>query len=198
MSLNEKLEIHKGVKTVWGKIIPEKEAYKLGCRQIAAFSANLFQVMRILEPDYDKRTIAICEIANMMNLSVANSEEEKIHYIKNFRDEWNIPEFCEQSAWLGGIIGDSGDEYENMSGRVIQFTRNRVEKELDTCPWDIVGSEMCNMTTAMFTANFDLNSKDRIENEVALNMCEARGAEICTAVLLRNVATYITYQNRVG
>ena len=62
-----------------------------------------------------------------------------------------------------------------MAGRVIQFTRNRVEKELDTCPWDIVGSELCNMTTSMFTANFDLASSNGTENEVALNMCQARG-----------------------
>ena len=32
--------------------------------------------------------------------------------------------------------------WENMAGRVVQFTRNRVEKRLDTCPWDIVGSRL--------------------------------------------------------
>lgn len=175
MPLKDRLDEHKGIKTVWGKIIPEEKAYELALRQIAAFSANVFQVMRILEPDYDKRTTAICEIAYMMNMSVAGTPEQQGEYIGAFKDEWNIPEFCEQSAWLGGLIGDYGDEYGNMSGRVIQFTPNRVEKELDTCPWDIVGAEMCNMTTAMFTANFDLNCADGIENEVALNMCEARG-----------------------
>jgi hypothetical protein len=175
MPLKDRLDSHKGIATVWGKIIPEKEAYKLGLRQIAAFSANLFQVMRILEPDFEERTTAICEIANMMNMSVAGTPDDQADYVKAFKDEWNIPEFCQQSSWLGGLIGDYGDEYGNMAGRVIQFTPNRVEKELDTCPWDIVGAEMCNMTTAMFTANFDLNNPKGIENEVALNMCEARG-----------------------
>lgn len=176
MPLNDKLNAHKGVETVWGKIIPEKEAYSLGLRQIAAFSANLFQVMRILEPDFTKRTEAICEMAYMMNMSVAGTSDMQKEYIRAFKDEWNIPEFCEQSAWLGGLIGEYGDEYGDMAGRVIQFTRNRVEKELDTCPWDIVGAEMCNMTTAMFTANFDLNcASGGVDNEIALNMCEARG-----------------------
>jgi len=170
MPLKDKLDMYKGVETVWGKIIPEKEAYKYALRQISSFCANLFQVMRILEPDYEKRTEAICEIAYDMNMS-ASSEE----YLNSYYDEWNIPEFCERSSWLGAIFGDSGDEYENMAGRVIQFTRDRVEKELDTCPWDIVGSELCNMTTAMFTANFDLCSVNNTENEVSLNMCEARG-----------------------
>ena len=169
MPLLDKLEERKCVETVWGKLIPEKEAYEYATRQIAAFCANLFQVMRILEPDFEKRTSAICEISYQMNMA-ASSEE----YMNGFYNEWNIPEFCEKSSWLGAIFGDSGDEYENMAGRVIQFTRDRVEKELDTCPWDIVGAELCNMTTAMFTANFDLNSATG-ENEVALNMCEARG-----------------------
>lgn len=173
MPLLDKLGQQKCVETVWGKLIPEKEAYRYATRQIAAFCANLFQVMRILEPDFNKRTEAICEISYMMNMSVSGSE-----YMGEFYNEWNIPEFCEKSAWLGAIFGDSGDEYENMAGRVIQFTRDRVEKELDTCPWDIVGAELCNMTTAMFTANFDLASATG-ENEVALNMCEARGCGDC-------------------
>ena len=169
MPLADKLESAKCVQTVWGKLIPEKEAYNYALRQIAAFCANLFQVMRILEPDYDKRTTAICETSYMFNMA-ASSEE----YMTQFFDEWNIPEFCKQDSWLGAIFGDSGDEYQNMAGRVIQFTHDRVEKELDTCPWDIVGSELCNMTTAMFTANFNLAAPDE-ENEINLNMCEARG-----------------------
>ena len=173
MPINEKLGMLKGVETVWGKIISEKEAFIYSTRHIAAFSANIFQVMRILEPDYDKRTAAICTVAYAMNMgSNATNQEE---YIKQFRDEWNIPEFCEQGPWLGGLSGDSGDEYQMMSGRVIQFTPDRVEKELDTCPWDIVGGEMCNMTTAMFMANFDLHSTTGEANEMALDMCEARG-----------------------
>ena len=173
MALLDKLESTKCVETVWGKLIPEKEAYKYAVRQIASFCANLFQVMRILEPDFEKRTSAICEISYMMNMSTSGEE-----YMKGFYDEWNIPEFCKKDAWLGGIFGDSGDEYENMAGRVVQFTHDRVEKELDTCPWDIVGAELCNMTTAMFTANFDLCSPTG-ENEMALNMCEARGCGDC-------------------
>ena len=41
------------------------------------------------------------------------------------------------------------------------------------------------MTTAMFTANFDLQDPEG-ENKVALNMCEARGCGDRTVVLLRS------------
>lgn len=172
MALLDKQESRRCVETVWGKLIPEKEAYDYAVRQIASFCANVLQVMRVLEPDFEKRTSAICDISYMMNMAACSDE-----YLKDFFDEWNIPEFCRKDAWLGGIFGDSGDEYENMAGRVIQFTHDRVEKELDTCPWDIVGAELCNMTTAMFTANFDLANNG--ENIVALNMCEARGCGDC-------------------
>lgn len=173
MPLHEKLGTFKGVETLWGKLIPEKEAYIYGMRQIAAFSANIFQVMRILEPDYAKRIEAICTAGYEISMLADQGDREE--YLKNFRHEQQIPELCEKGAWLGGLIGHWGDEMQMMSGRVIQFTPDRVEKELDTCPWDIVGSEMCNMTTALFMANFDLNSSTGEPGEIALDMCEARG-----------------------
>ena len=179
MPLKERLDTQKCVETAFGKLIPEKEAYRYSVRTISAFSANIFQLMRVLNPSWEERTNAICEIANMMNMAAcAGGEGELRQYLNAFYDEWNIPELCKRSAWLGAIWGDSGDEYENMAGRVVQFTENRVEKELDSCPWDIVGSEMCNMTTSMFTANFDIaagGEHGETVNDVALNMCEARG-----------------------
>ena len=93
MALLDKQESRKCVETVWGKLIPEKEAYDYAVRQIASFCANLFQVMRILEPDFEKRTSAICDISYMMNMSACSDE-----YLKDFFDEWNIPEFCKKDA----------------------------------------------------------------------------------------------------
>ena len=63
MPLKDKAEQRKCIETVWGKLISEKDAYRYATREIAAFCANLFQVMRILEPDFNKRTEAICEVA---------------------------------------------------------------------------------------------------------------------------------------
>lgn len=179
MALLPHVDTHRGVQTAFGKIIPEKEAYSYCLRTIAAFSANIFQVMRLLNDNWEDRTSKICEIANMMNCAACSgSKDELFEYLNAFYDEWNIPELVKRSAWIGAIWGDYGDEAEDMAGRVIQFTEDRVEKELDTCPWDIVGSEMCNMTTAMFTANFDIaagGEHGEITNDVSLNMCEARG-----------------------
>ena len=75
--LKEKLGTTKCFRTAWGKLITEEEAYTQINRQIAAFCANLFQVMRIFEPSWEKRTEAICDIANMMNMAVAGTPEEQ-------------------------------------------------------------------------------------------------------------------------
>ena len=79
--LKEKLEQRKCFPTAWGKLIPEEEAYRQLNRQIAAMTANLFQVMRIFEPSWEKRTEAICDIANMMNMAVAGTPEEQKDYV---------------------------------------------------------------------------------------------------------------------
>lgn len=189
--LKERLDSIKGMETVWGKIIPEKESFLYAMRHIAAFSANVFQVMRILEPDYEARYKALCETGYVMN-KMQDGGDPPV-YVKKFRDEWNVPELCEYSSWIGGLAGDSGDEMQNMAGRVVQFNPDRVEKELDTCPWDIVGSEMCRMTTAMFTANFDCNASGFEAGEIALDMCEARG---CGDMHCRVVAERRSVYNR--
>lgn len=114
--LKEKLEQRKCFPTAWGKLITEEEAYRQLNRQIAAMTANLFQVMRIFEPSWEKRTEAICDIANMMNMAVAGTPEEQKDYVNaSLYEAFNIPELCEKSSWLGGITGDSGDEWENMA-----------------------------------------------------------------------------------
>ena len=113
--LKEKLDTRKCFATAWGKLITEEEAYEQLNRQIAAMTANLFQVMRIFEPSWEKRTAAICDIANMMNMAVAGSPEDQKAYVNQaLYEAFNIPELCEKSSWLGGITGDSGDEWENM------------------------------------------------------------------------------------
>ena len=56
--LKEKLDSRKYFATAWGRLITEEEAYRQLNRQIAAMTANLFQVMRIFEPSWEKRTAA--------------------------------------------------------------------------------------------------------------------------------------------
>ena len=72
MALKLHVDTHRGVETAFGKIIPEKEAYSYCLRTIAAFSANLFQAMRVVNDDWEDRTAKITEIANMMNCAACS------------------------------------------------------------------------------------------------------------------------------
>ena len=96
--LREKLGTTKCFKTAWGRLVTEEEAFTQVNRQIAAMCANLFQVMRIFEPSWEKRTEAICEIANMMNMAVAGTPEEQKAYVDMaLYEAFNIPELCEKA-----------------------------------------------------------------------------------------------------
>ena len=83
--LKEKLEQRKCFPTAWGKLIPEEEAYRQLNRQIAAMTANLFQVMRIFEPSWEKRTEAICDIANMMNMAAHRRSRRIMSMLRSMR-----------------------------------------------------------------------------------------------------------------
>ena len=54
----------------------------------------------------------------------------------------------ETGGFQAGAFGDNGDERLLMQGRVNDLGTYRVEKELDACPWDIMGSEICRVSTA--------------------------------------------------
>ncbi|MTI47421.1 hypothetical protein [Sporosalibacterium faouarense] len=58
-----------------------------------------------------------------------------------------------------------------MPGRVNDFGQFRVEKELDACPWDIVGSEFCRCTTSSLEGTGVAFGGPSME----YNMVEAKG-----------------------
>ena len=167
-TIKQNLDKFSAVVTPWGKMISLKEAYKYTCRHTASIAVYAMQALRIIEPDYNKRTTAMCDLGYKA-LASMNSPD----FQENYRKQLGIPNNLAQGSYLGGVMGDMGDESQLMAGRIQQFTPERVEKELDTCPWDIVGSELCRMTTAFFTAFWDMNGKKG--PEMAVNMCEAKG-----------------------
>ena len=82
MALKPVVPEYKAVETAWGKLINQKDAYKFGVRHIAAFSANLFQLMRIIEPDWEKRTAAISETAYGFNMAACEGDDPNDPYIR--------------------------------------------------------------------------------------------------------------------
>ena len=68
-------------------------------------------------------------------------------------EAFNIPELCEKSSWLGGITGDSGDEWEKYgrSSNTV-YPKSSGKKSWIPVPGILWAAKLCNMTTSMFTA----------------------------------------------
>ena len=75
--LKEKLDSRKCFATAWGKLITEEEAYRQLNRQIAAMTPTFSRSCEFLNPAGEKRTEAICDIANMMNMAVAGTRRNR-------------------------------------------------------------------------------------------------------------------------
>ncbi len=160
------------VKSPWDKMITYHEAARYCQRYTAVISAGVMQAFRMLVPDYEERSQALC--VNAYN---------RLTYVY-----MGIPGYKEMNAedlhmhpfmrgnFVGGLVGDKGDEELLMCGRVNDFGTYRAEKELDICYWDIVGSELCRATTQSLQACADQAATVRPAGpHIEYHMVEAKG-----------------------
>lgn len=161
---------HAAVKSPWEKLVSYYDAANYACRYSAVVGSAIMQAYRILIPDYVERSQAMCKNAYARLYPPFASP-----YGKMAIDEHNIHPFC-KGNFVGGLNGDAGDEKLRMYGRVNDFGTYRVEKELDYCPWDIIGSELCRSTTQSLQGTAD-GEAIHLENgpKVEYHMVEAKG-----------------------
>lgn len=164
------LKSYPAVKTPWGRMFDWHFASTYLARDAHVVSAAMLSALRVLIPDYVERCTLLCE-ANYDDGYKAESGPAGKDTIASH----NIHPFA-RGNFMGCLIGDVGDEALLMTGRVNDFGSYRVEKELDTCPWDICGSEICRCTTVGFNGQIDGNGTHRRSGpQLELNMVEALG-----------------------
>lgn len=167
---------HPAVKTPWEKLISFHDAYHYACRHHAAIGAVFQEVLRIMVPDYEER----CDLMCKTDVGVKNYVFNKMEIAPGqlYRDYHANKHFLHPffkgtdrtGGFRAGAFGDNGDERLLMQGRVNDLGTYRVEKELDACPWDIMGSEICRTSTA------SLEEIGRAYGDnCEYNMVEARG-----------------------
>ena len=176
---SKSLPVHPAVKTPWEKLISFHDAYHYACRHHAVIGAVFQEVLRILIPDYDERCTLMCAMDVGVKRYIFDKEKGMevapgVHYLEMHLANHFMHPFFEGTDNTGGfragVFGDNGDERLMMCGRVNEFGTYRVEKELDTCPWDIMGSEICRVSTASLE-EIGKCCGDNCE----YNMVEARG-----------------------
>ncbi len=159
------------VKTPWERLIGYRDAMHYVSRYRSVISAAIMQGLRIMIPDYEERAKVLCEEAYGRLWAYQSSEgvPESLH------KKLNVHPFC-RGNFVGGLLGDEGDDGLLMCGRVNDFGTYRVEKELDICDWDIVGSELCRATTMSLQAGADaMATKLRSGAKLEYCMVEAKG-----------------------
>lgn len=154
--------------TPWGKLVNVKETAHYAARLQAVYASLMFEAMRILVPDYDLRSKILCDASYMVG---------KIPYTYPGAEQgipfFNIPPFM-TGCMQCGVSGDYGDEVLLMDGRVNDCGSYRVEKEIDHCPWDIVGSELGRSTTSKLKGVGDGMNGIQKGPDLDLNMVEAK------------------------
>ncbi|MDR0401200.1 MAG: hypothetical protein LBH51_09715 [Treponema sp.] len=160
---------HPAVKTPWEKLVSFHDAYHFVLRNNAAFGAVFTEVLRILIPDYAERAKRMCEINYDIFYGIMAGPYGKIIIEKD-----NAHPFM-AGAFLSGLSSDSGDEALLMYGRVNDFGTNRIEKELDYCPFEIQGSEVCRVSAYITEGNGAGFADARGGPKMEYNMMEARG-----------------------
>jgi hypothetical protein len=160
---------HAAVKTPWEKLVSFYDAYHYANRHNAAMAAGFMEVMRILIPDYDTRCKRLCEASYRAMHGMFSSPYGKIH-----ADNHNVHPFI-KGGCIAALFGDSGDERLLMCGRVNDWGPYRAEKELDTCDWDILGSEVCRISTNALQAIGDAYVDKEGGPTIEYSMVEAKG-----------------------
>lgn len=149
-SASSALKNHAAAHTPWDRLISYRDAAYFVIRYNAVISAGIMQAYRILLPEYEERADELCKSAyqRLKNIwSVPSMRDSQGAY-------YCVHPFC-RGNFVGALVGDSGDEAQLMYGRVNDFGTYRVEKELDYCAWDIVGSELCRATTQSLMGTAD-------------------------------------------
>ena len=160
------------VKSPWDKMISYHDAAHYVQRYTNVVSAAVMQAFRILIPDYVERSKAMCTNAyNRLSFVYENIPG----YPEMNADQLHMHPFM-RGNFVGGLIGDAGDEDLLMCGRVNDFGTYRAEKELDVCYWDLVGTELCRSTTQSLQACADHAAQLRPEGpHIEYHMVEAKG-----------------------
>ena len=164
------LKSYPAVKTPWGKMYDWHFACQYIAREAHVISAAMLGAIRCLVPDYEERARIFCEATYESNYNLYKGPIGKESV-----DQQNMHPFA-RGCFMGALLGDYADESLLMTGRVNDFGTYRVEKELDTCPWDIVGSEVCRATTAGFEGIADGIGEHQPQGpHLEFNMVEALG-----------------------
>jgi hypothetical protein len=156
---------HAAIKSPWEKLYGFHDVMHYDERYNSLVSALIMQALRIVLPDYIERTNLMCDVSY-------NAQRRMVPLGLGVL---NVHPFF-KGNFLGALGADRGDDCGLMCGRVNDFGTYRVEKELDVCYWDVVGSELCRATIYGLQGGSEAcGEKFRDGPNIEFHMVEAKG-----------------------
>lgn len=139
------LRVFRGIISPWDQIKSFRESYHFLMRNAAMFDVAYMNALKVIEPDYEKRQTVMSRIWGDF-MKYLWSPSDPFGAIKGFESDYDIPPFIKQSVYRSGCYADSGDEFTDMAGQIHYASSGRVEKEIHTCPIDIIGPDACDLS----------------------------------------------------
>jgi hypothetical protein len=137
------LRLFRGMISPWDQIKSFKETYNFTIRHAAIMGIAFIGAMRIIEPDYAKRTELLAGIWGEQ-MDAQWSPEAGMH--ESFEEDFDMPPFFKSGVYRAATYADEGDELMLMAGHVTYVSNDRVEKEIHVCQMDIIGPEACDVS----------------------------------------------------
>ena len=139
------LRLFRGMMTPWDQIKSFKETYQFAVRHSALFAVGWINALKIIEPDYEKRTTAMSSVW-AEELKVMWSPEDALGVVSLYEERFEIPPFMKNSMYRTANYCDKGDEMMLMAGHIWYASNDRFEKEIHVCDYDICGPEVCDVS----------------------------------------------------
>jgi len=136
------LRLFRGMMSPWDQIKSFKETYNFIMRHASLFGVNYINALKIIEPDYEKRTTMMSAIWGQTMQWLWSQKEQ----VDNYKDDFDVPPFFDQSLYLAATYADKGDEQTLLAGHIWYAQHDRWEKEIHQCPFDIIGPEACDVS----------------------------------------------------
>lgn len=153
------------IKSPWGRLVGYRDTIHYASQYNSIAAALTLEALRVVIPDYEERSIFMCECAEKVAARFYSEDTFK---------EFNVHPFL-RGGFTVALQADGGDEMGLLPGRVNDFGTYRVEKELDVCEWAICGSELCRATIALLDRGGQIMQEMRGGPTMEFSMVEAIG-----------------------
>lgn len=141
------MRLFRGMTSPWGAIKGFKETYDFLMRHAALHGVAAMNALKLVEPDYVTRQNAMTT-AWETEANILYGPDDPFGLHKWFIDTFDVPPFLKKGVYLSALFADFGDSIMTMTGHIWHTSNDYMEKEIHSCPLEIIGPDACDLSNA--------------------------------------------------